>query len=724
MIPIRSLKELKTGENKKIKINCRNCKNSPDPFKNPDCTQEIIRKVDSNDNIDKLILSDKYVLEYMKNDVKTVANYKKSVQEASYIIRKNITHKKCKECRNERERKINKIFENLHKTPQKGFEKLKEFSAEIKKNKKIGPKKCKKCRRKLLKEGIKPAINQLKTTNLLKKEKESEEGNNILNPAIRPRFLRSKIKQKQPENSTIKETYTVNGTKIRIFFIPEKLEHIYQITPPEYNLSSEEIELLIQVKKELIEEKKDFNPESAKNLIKSKSKEKLTRISLEKDLNLEIEKINELTEIAARYTIGLGLIETILQDEKIQDIFADAPLGKNPIYIKHQEYGECITNAYLTPHDGEILKSRFRTISGRPFSESSPSLDLNWKNIRIAAIDKPLSPKGLALAVRRHRSTPWTLPLFIKNNFMTSKAAALLSLLVDSQNSIMVTGSRGAGKTSLLGALLLEILPKFRILCLEDTPELPVKKLKELGFKAQRLQTKSTVSNSDLEMSADEALKTALRLGESVLAIGEVRGPEAKSLYEAMRIGAAGNSVMGTIHGSSTRDVFERVVFDLNIPPSSFKATDIIAVARPIRERGGVEKVRKLTKIAEVNSDWKENPMEENGFQDLMAFKPKKKTIEPTTCLKENNSDVFEKISKKWNTSEKKVYKNFKTRAKIFDFLVKKSKKHSSRILMPDFIVKSNTKFHSIMEKHRNKGEIYFDKIFSSWKNWFKKDLK
>ncbi len=170
----------------------------------------------------------------------------------------------------------------------------------------------------------------------------------------------------------------------------------------------------------------------------------------------------------------------------------------------------------------------------------------------------------------------------------------MLSLLVDGQSSILVTGSRGAGKTSLLGAMMLEIPQSYRILAIEDTPELPVEDMQRCGWKVQGMGTRASISGSEAEFQASDVLRAALRLGESALIIGEVRGAEARSLYEAMRIGASGNSVMGTIHGSSCRDVYDRVVHDIGVPPASFKATDVVVVCSTVRKSGSQSKERKI----------------------------------------------------------------------------------------------------------------------------------
>ena len=122
---------------------------------------------------------------------------------------------------------------------------------------------------------------------------------------------------------------------------------------------------------------------------------------------------------------------------------------------------------------------------------------------------------------------------------------------------------------------------------------------------------------TDTEVDPAEALRTALRLGDSALVIGEVRSKEAKVLYEAMRIGALANVVAGTIHGASPYSIFDRVVNDLGVPRTSFKATDVIVVANPVRSADGLHRWRRVTQITEVRKHWEQDPLTENGFVDL-----------------------------------------------------------------------------------------------------------
>jgi len=416
----------------------------------------------------------------------------------------------------------------------------------------------------------------------------------------------------------------------------------------------------------------------------------------------------------------------LLSDERVQDIYIDAPIGRSPVHIYHGEHEECLTNIYLSAEDIESIISRFRAISGRPFSEADPVLDLNLPEFgaRVAAIGPPLSPEGLALAIRRHKLTPWTLPQFIRNRFLTPEAAGLLSLLVDSQASILIAGSRGAGKTSLLGALMLEILQKYRIISIEDTAELPITQLRALGFKVQSLRVQSAVGRSETEMRAEDALRAALRLGESVLVIGEVRGSETKTLYEAMRVGAAGNSVMGTIHGATTRDVFDRVVYDLNIPPTSFKATDAIVVPAPIRPSGSTSRTRRVVQITEIGKDWKDDPINEGGFIDLMKYDAIKDKLEQTPYLAK--SQLIANIAKKWGTKPAEILKNLELRMKIHKTLVETAADtKNQKLLEAEFVARSNNLLHELLEEQLGrKRMVDYDKIFEDWRMWLEEGTK
>jgi type IV secretory pathway ATPase VirB11/archaellum biosynthesis ATPase len=468
---------------------------------------------------------------------------------------------------------------------------------------------------------------------------------------IKPSFIGSRLLFGDDEELELLDDYTIGEANVQIFKHPNKTENLYFVNPPEYTLSPEKYFILTKTK-EIVA---SYKPGKTSLSTVAKSRKYFERIyestihdiAQATKIPLTNDEARELAGIVARYTVGYGVLELLLQDKHLTDIYIDAPIGMKPIYVVHSEFGQCQTNIVYTGDEAESLVSKLRAMSGRPFDEAHPVLDYDLadSDARIAVIGTPLSPDGNAFAFRLHKVTPWTLPQFVDNQFMTPLSAGLLSFFIDQQATMLITGSRGAGKTSLLQAVMLEILQNTRIIVQQDTLELPIEYMKNIGYNIQSLKTRSpiSVSKTESEVSPEESLRTALRLGDSALVLGEVRSIEAKVLYEAMRVGAAGNVVLGTIHGDSAYSVWDRVVNDLEVPTTSFKATDLVVVCRPIRFRGSLRRHRRLTQVTEVKKHWTDDPDKEGGLLDLMHYNAKDDRID---LLEDNlkESDLFERI--------------------------------------------------------------------------------
>lgn len=285
--------------------------------------------------------------------------------------------------------------------------------------------------------------------------------------------------------------------------------------------------------------------------------------------------IETLTAILRKHTHGLGVLADLFADSRISDVYATGPITANPLRVtvdgeRHR------TNVRLTPEGAAALSSRLRRRSGRSFSRASPTIDATLDGadaaIRVAGITDPAGD-GRGFAFRRHDSAAWTLPGLVRNDTLPADAAALLSVAVSRGSAVLLAGPRGAGKTTALGALLWELPPDSRTVAVEDTPELPIDALRTTGRDVQPLRTDAGDGPAPTPTSA---LRTALRLGDGALVLGEVRGEEAQVLYEAMRVGDGDEAVLGTIHGSGGPAVRERVVADLGVPESSFAATDLL----------------------------------------------------------------------------------------------------------------------------------------------------
>jgi type IV secretory pathway ATPase VirB11/archaellum biosynthesis ATPase len=372
-------------------------------------------------------------------------------------------------------------------------------------------------------------------------------------------------------------------------------------------------------------------------------------------------------------------------------------------------------------------------LSGRPLDEANPILDtdLSIGNIRarVAVIQQPLSPGGLAYALRRHREQPWTLPLFIQNKMINSFSAGLMSFLIDGARTMLVAGTRSSGKTSMLGALMQEIMSKFRVIVVEDTLELPVDSMRKIGYDILRMKVRSALLKTTTEVEASEGIRTSLRLGDSSLIIGEIRSEEARALYEAMRVGALANVVAGTIHGASPYAVFDRVVNDLNVPVTSFKATDLVLVCNPVKSPSGLQSWKRVVQLAEVRKRWTKDPLEEKGFVDLLKYNVESDELEATPDLINGDSEIIKNVAanvKGWAGNWDAVYDNILLRGKVKQEMVDVAEKAKMpELLEAKFNSRANNAFFEISDIIRQEiGVPMGERVFPLWQKWLKDEVK
>jgi len=564
----------------------------------------------------------------------------------------------------------------------------------------------------------------------------------IFRADVIPNFTFTRLVADLPEDSEIVDQYKISGgdydeSLVTILRVENEPKLMYHLNPPESSLSEEHNMILNLARGVLIEHQpkaEEFiDTDRTRMVFFNISKDLIRDLANTKGIKVSYNDINKLAVILVRHTIGFGLIEVLLQDKNLQDIVLNAPISMTQIFLRHQSYDECSTNIQPSQEDVDSWAAKFRMISGRPLDEANPILDTQMSigNIkaRVAIIQQPLSPDGLSYALRRHREEPWTLPLFINNKMINPFSAGLFSFLIDGSRTLLVAGTRSSGKTSLLGSLMLEIIPKYRIIVIEDSLELPVEALRKLKYDILRMKVRSALLKTTTEVSADEGIRASLRLGDSSLIMGEVRSLEAQALYEAMRVGALANVVAGTIHGASPYAVFDRVVNDLDVPATSFKATDIIMIANPIKSPDGLHSWKRVLQVTEVRKNWSKDPLEEKGFVDLLKYNVDKDELEASDDLINGDSEIIKGIAstvKGWAGNWDAVYDNILLRAKIKKEIVEIFKKTGNeKILEAEFNAWSNDAFHKISD--RITGEVGLpisERVFPEWQKWLNTAIK
>jgi len=388
--------------------------------------------------------------------------------------------------------------------------------------------------------------------------------------------------------------------------------------------------------------------------------------------------MNDLCESVHRYVLGLGIFDILLSDDRIEDIYVDAPCDRNRVHITMNKVDgfnshiRCRTNLIVENREVKNLISRLKKESGLPYSESNPILETDMFDglARATVVGYPMSPNGDSVAIRKHSITPWTLTRLINNGTITAKEAGLLSFLVENRSSFIICGSRGAGKSSMLSALMFEFPLSQRILTIEDTMELPAKSMRNLGYKVQSMLVDERM-DGDFKSRSDEALRVSLRLGESAIILGEVRGEEARTLYQSMRTGKAGSSIMGTMHGDSAKSVYDRVVHDMGISPEAFMATDFLLTMGLVKERGEQKQSRSLVEMVSTSSD-------PGRFIDI------------TTAKGLKDSPSIKRIRNSLGIRDKDVSEEISIRGEMRQILSDLATENSEKYLGPEWIIFAN----------------------------------
>ncbi len=457
------------------------------------------------------------------------------------------------------------------------------------------------------------------------------------------------------------EQYEIPGAKVSIRNSADG-QVDYVMIPDEYRLERRDSELLRKVIDEVSSRPPGPGIRPDRGYIHSKAREALNRLGVRanKDSGRAVADEERICSLAVRYTVGYGILETLLEDPHIEDVYVDAPCDRNRVHVTvngisgFNSVVRCRSNIMLEPVEMDHLVSRLCRVSGLPFSETHPTLecDMGFKGARATAVGRPLSPAGTALALRRHSSRPWTLTRMMRNGTLSAETAALISLMVDGRSTMMICGPRGAGKSSLLSACLFEFPLSQRVLTLEDTRELPVETMQSMGYKVQSILADDRNGESN-ERSRD-ALRLSLRMGESALVMGEVRGEEVSMLYEGMRTGRAGSTVLGTMHGESALSLYERVVHDIGVSPEAFMATDAIISLGLNRPRGSQRMRRGIREISEIG----ERPGE---FRSLIVNGDWAPDI--------LGSRTVSRIASAWEMTGEEVMGNLKARRDMRSFL-------------------------------------------------------
>ena len=392
----------------------------------------------------------------------------------------------------------------------------------------------------------------------------------------------------------------------------------------------------------------------------------------EQPIGITTEQMERLEYTIIRDLVRSGPLEPLLSDEMLEDIHA---VGLRYISMDHKVFGMVTSNIRF--RDRDMLERYLRSMSeriGRPVSDSKPIIDgalLDGSRINIIYSDD-VSMLGSSFTIRKFAEETISITQLIQWGTLSAEVAAYIWLGLENGMSLLVSGETASGKTTTLNAILPFIDHNVKIYSAEDTPEVKVR-----HRLWQRLVTRDS-KNEDSRVEMFDLLKAALRSRPRYIIIGEIRGAEGATAFQAMQ---TGHPVIATFHASSIVKMIQRFTGDpINVPMRFFDNLNF-AIFQEVVEAPGGGIARRITGIDEVIGynkeadgvltrgmfDWDpvrdkhyfrgmfQSHLMENKMAALMGF--------------ENKRDIYEEMSRRTEALQRMVDRKITHYDDVFDLI-------------------------------------------------------
>ena len=365
---------------------------------------------------------------------------------------------------------------------------------------------------------------------------------------------------------------------------------------------------------------------------------------------IEAETFYRLFYYLYRSFQGYGLIDPLMHDPAIEDISCDG--SDLPIFVYHDEYTDVETNIAFAEQELNNFVIQLAQRSGRHVSISDPVVSTTLPDgSRIElALGEEVTPRGSAFTIRKYADEPFT-PIDLLNfGTFSLEMLGYLWLAIESNKSLIFAGGTAAGKTTSMNALAMFIPPRSKVLTIEDTRELSLYHDNWLSS-----VTRERLDDSDITMY--DLLRSALRHRPEYIIVGEVRGEEAITLFQAMN---TGHTTFSTMHADSVQTVINRLENEpINVPRPMVQSLDILCVQ--VLARSGDERVRRAKTLAEI-----EGIDQRTGELDYSTTYSWQATADR---FQERNSELIDEIREERGWSQSELLTEINDRKRFLTFL-------------------------------------------------------
>jgi flagellar protein FlaI len=377
--------------------------------------------------------------------------------------------------------------------------------------------------------------------------------------------------------------------------------------------------------------------------------EEAKKLSKKYGIKVAPESYKKIAYFFTRDYIKLGKIEVLMNDPRIEDISCDGP--RIPLFIWHRDYESIPTNVmFNTDEELNTFASKLAYVSGKHISIAAPIVDAtlpDGSRIQIT-YGKEVTKKGSTFTIRKFKGDPITIVDLLRYNTLSPELGAYLWYLIERRMSLLVAGGTASGKTTTLNALSMFIPPDQKIVSVEDTPEL------NLSHK-NWIQSISRGGGVAGEITLFDLLKAALRQRPDIIIVGEVRGVEAFTLFQAI---ATGHGGLGTVHADSVEAAINRLTTEpMNVPKSLLGAT-LDCIIMQLRIKLKDKSVRRMVHVAEIVGH--EGSTDQIVLNNVFKWDPVSDKY-----IFGGRSRLFDKITKRFGTTPEKIRQDLSDR-KIF----------------------------------------------------------
>ncbi len=387
-------------------------------------------------------------------------------------------------------------------------------------------------------------------------------------------------------------------------------------------------------------------------------KRKIIQLIKKYKLGIPTKNLSKITYYAIRNFIYLGKIEPLMRDHMIEEISCDGT--GIPLYVWHREYESIPTNIIFNS-DKELdnFARKISYICGKHVSMANPIIDASLPDgSRInLTLGHEITKRGSTFTIRRFRADPITVIDLIKFGTMNTDIAAYLWFIAEKNATMLVAGGTASGKTTTLNALGSFIRPGQKIVSIEDTQELNLPHENWIPAVSRQNFTDGQIG----EINQFDLLRAALRQRPDIIIVGETRGREAYTLFQAMATGHGGFS---SIHADSVDATLTRLASSpMDIPkPLISNTLDVITLQLKIRHKN--KSIRRIIQISEIAG--LDDATDKIKTHEIFKWNPNTDTQHYT-----GNSIVLEKIKERTGESDKQIEDELQKRKIALEWMVK-----------------------------------------------------